>query len=621
MERNYGDSHGYSLGRIKDIRAIHKRPIASVAEAAQALRDEASVYVDILPGYKIKELTEDDKQTMKSKDVRALQNVEQSILQYYRKFLGNVVALAHKKSGDAQFVAVSCLCEILSVAQHFNFGSSVIDIVVDKCNSRIPRLANMCVAAVRELLSSPTPSDSVLSCLQCISDSVKDRGHSVNHRLIGSLLCVRIKLMDIHSRDLTFHKKVKQKQKKEDKELAKQLAKAEASLTRVDANKLQTKMLNKVLTTYLRALEICKTAPRYRQSLLLGPTMEGLAKFAHMIDFSLFELLLTAIGDIIESGTITTAAILNGIITVATLANQVQQESTCSADSLSIDIAPYYEKLYEVIPLAVEPSNLYDERTKIDRSNDELDDAQNVNDNATSAVSMVAPKSRRDDPPRNTLRERTERASLLLKACDMLLLQPKKVSMQRVSAFFRRLELQAAHAPPHVAAAVVAFNHKLVQRYPSLAGLHDGNGEESAGGSYDPFVDTPDHVNAMSSTSWELCLLRSSYHPFLREYAATVLNQHKGTATNVAKASSMNSTVMGFNFTDVKKYDNAEGGFNPLPQSSNKKMDRGVLKRHREAQQAAAALSQAELMAEKAVAEPAPPTKKRKVIKPAAESG
>ena len=286
MEKNHGDDHSYTRRRLKELRVIHKREVASSSDAAKNLRDEARVFQDVLPGYKIKELTDEEKGQMRSKDVRNLQDVEQTILFYYRKFLGNLVGLAHKRNEEAQYVALNCLCDMLPYAQDFNYGSSVIDTIVNHASSKSPRLSSMCVQAIRDLLSAPTPTDAVLSCLQCISDQVKERGPLVSHRLLSSLMCVRIKIMDVFARDLSKEKQQKKQQKNEDKELAKMMDKGSAKLSRVEIAKLQTTMLNKIITTYLRTLEVCRTAPRYRQSLLLQPTMEGLAKYAHMIDFS-----------------------------------------------------------------------------------------------------------------------------------------------------------------------------------------------------------------------------------------------------------------------------------------------------------------------------------------------
>ena len=313
MEKNHGEDHGYTMTRIKELRAIHKREVSGLSDAAQNLRDEASIFVDILPGYKIKELTDQEKSQMKSKDVRNLQAVEQKILMYYRKFLGQLVGLAHKKSEDAQYIALTCLCEILPAAQDFNFGSSVIDTIVNSANSRHPRLANMCVSSVRTILSAPHPTEAVLSALQYISDCVKDRGHGVNHRLLASLVCVRIRVMDVHARDIVKEKKIKKQQKKEDKELAKILEKGQASVGRVELLKLQTNMLNKVITTFLRTLEVCKTAPRYRQSMLFGPVMEGLAKFAPMIDFRYFHIFFSPFDNECDQGDLSTRGLVHHI--------------------------------------------------------------------------------------------------------------------------------------------------------------------------------------------------------------------------------------------------------------------------------------------------------------------
>ena len=593
MERDHGDAHSYTLGRLKQLRAIHKREVTSIGDAAKNLRDEAEIFGDILPGYRIKELTEAEKGQMQSKEVRSLQSVEQTILFYYRKFLGNLVSLSHKKSDDTQMVAVSCLCELLPVAQDFNFGSAVIDIIVDRANSRVPKLANMCIACVRDLLSAPTPTDATLSCLQCISDSVKDRGASVNHRLIQSLMYVRLRVIDIHARDISREKKLLQSEKKRDKELAKISSHGEAKLSRVQQAQLQTNMLNKVITTFLRAIEAAKkSTSRYRQSMILAPTMEGLAKFANLIDHSLFDLLLKAIQDVMESDATTTATKLNGIITVATLAQQIQIQcsATDGGGGMSIDIAPYYEFLYRVLPQAFDVSSQHDDASRVDKA--EEDEHSTPHDDQTTVVSMFAPgrtKNNKMDPPRNTLKERQERSTLALTACKLLLLVPKKVALKRIAAFCRKLEIISLQCPPYISASIISFVHTCMLKYPSIGVIHDG-GDDTLGVAYDAHAESPDHVNALSSLSWETTLLRKSYHPFVREYAATVLRNHKGILSNGQKSKfgAHAGTLMGFTFErGVKLYDVSQGDFKPLPAEQNKRMDRVMLKKRSEMQRLA----------------------------------
>ena len=130
---------------------------------------------------------------------------------------------------------------------------------------------------------------------------------------------------------------------------------------------------------------------------------------------------------------------------------------------------------------------------------------------------------------------------------------------------------------------ILAFCRRLLQKYTSLATLHDG-GEEAAGGAYDYECEVPDHVNAMSSVSWDLNLHRQSYHPTVREYASAMLKQHKGLSTNSQRLATLHSTLMGINFDEVVKgYDISTGGFKPAPLEVNRKMDRATLKRRQQA--------------------------------------
>ena len=126
----------------------------------------------------------------------------------------------------------------------------------------------------------------------------------------------------------------------------------------------------------------------------------------------------------LETDGVTTAAMMNGIITVAILANNSQKDST--SEGVAIDIAPYYEKLYTILPFAFGVSSQHDERSRIDEEQ-QFDEAGRPTDDVTTAVSMVAPRGRKSDPPRNTLKERLERSRLALRALDLMLLQPKKV--------------------------------------------------------------------------------------------------------------------------------------------------------------------------------------------------
>eukprot|EP01065_Artemidia_motanka_P051966 TRINITY_DN9265_c0_g1_i1.p1 TRINITY_DN9265_c0_g1~~TRINITY_DN9265_c0_g1_i1.p1 ORF type:complete len:674 (+),score=198.12 TRINITY_DN9265_c0_g1_i1:102-2024(+) len=567
MEKAQKDQHAYERAKIKEIRAIHKREIASAADAATSLKDETAVWKDLLPGYKIRELSEGDKQQMKSAEVRGLESVEQTMLQYYRKFLGNLVGLAHKRSEDIQHIVVSCLCDLLPQAQEFNFGSSVIDIVVDRASSRNLSIAGMCVTAVRHLLSQPTASEAVLTCLQCIADQVKERGELVSPRLVASLLYVRVKMVNVDSREVQREKQERERRRKQDKKLAGKMEAADAENSRVKEAQLQTNILQKVITTYLRILNTCRTASRFRQSMLLGPTMEGLAKFAHLIDYSLFDLLLQAIRQALDSPATTLAAVLHGIITVSTLAEQHQQNATSSA-GVSVDISSYYEDLYRALPEALDCSSHHDDRSRVDVDRNDVEEGARADSASTAASTRIGKPG---ELVRNTLRERTDRSALAIRACEMLLLRPRRLPLPRVAAFTRRLGLLSAHCPPHVCVSVLALVRAVGVKYPRVAEALRGDDAAASSGSFRWDTDMPDHANALESTGWEMCLLPKSFHPLERDYAAAVLKDLKKSS----QQHQPKQTLLGVDFNKaVREYDVSSGGFSPLPPSANSSMQR-----------------------------------------------
>eukprot|EP00756_Hemistasia_phaeocysticola_P033280 Hpha_TRINITY_DN16457_c6_g4::TRINITY_DN16457_c6_g4_i1::g.162733::m.162733/K14834/NOC3; nucleolar complex protein 3 len=561
MERPRGDEHAYEKGKLKEIRSIHKREIGSAEDVARSLRDETQVWKDLLPGYKIKEMDEEDKSQMMSKEVRALQSVEQAMLENYRKFVGNLVGLAHKKNEDVQHLAVSCLCEILPQAQDFNYGQSVIDVIVDKANSRRPSIAAPCIQAVRTLLSAVMPSEAVLACLQSISDQVKERGELVSPRLIQSLLYVRLKLVNVDA--LRREAKERKQKKKQDSKLLKGEEALDASGGKLTQGRLQTNMLQKVVTTYLRVLDVCRAASRYRQSLLLGPTMEGLAKFSHLIDYTLFDLLLKAIRQALDTPGTTVAARLHGIITVASLAEQQQQATAGGA--VPVDISSYYEDLYRVLPPALDCSSHHDEGSRV-HEDKTGDDAEAENDAISTAASTRIGKA--GQLVRNTLRERTERAALVIRACDLLLLHPKRVALPRVAAFSRRLGLYAVHTPPHIAVGILAFIRALGGKYPRLNEALGGAEEAGGGGEFKFDGTQPDHACALTCAGWEMPIIPRIYHPLCSDYSTAVLRDlRKSNPT----ASHHTAPLMGVNHSNaIRAFDISVGGFNPLPPQQNK---------------------------------------------------
>ena len=67
--------------------------------------------------------------------------------------------------------------------------------------------------------------------------------------------------------------------------------------------------------------------------------------------------------------------------------------------------------------------------------------------------------------------EARDQFSGLLTTLKTVLIDNRQLSLSRVDAFIKRCMLTAAHAPQHIALAVLAFSHALVLKYPKSSHL------------------------------------------------------------------------------------------------------------------------------------------------------
>lgn len=108
---------------------------------ALSISSLCTVFIDILPGYKIQEHGED--QTILSKEVKAIRIYESSLLKYYEKFID----LLCERNNQG---CISCVCRLLESLLHFNYRDKLLDIVV-KSICELPALT---IPAIRKVLLS-----------------------------------------------------------------------------------------------------------------------------------------------------------------------------------------------------------------------------------------------------------------------------------------------------------------------------------------------------------------------------------------------------------------------------------------------------------------------------------
>uniref|UniRef100_A0A7S1IMW2 Nucleolar complex protein 3 homolog n=1 Tax=Eutreptiella gymnastica TaxID=73025 RepID=A0A7S1IMW2_9EUGL len=557
---------------------------------------EADIFVDVIPGYKIRALDKNAEVEAKSKAVRAVQKIEDIVLQKYEKFLNYILKMRSSQDKVVQCQSYECICKLLSAAAHFNFSSSLISAVVSGCCEKNDDVARMCVAALEELLDLDGSGESSLKALNCATNLIKNKGHTINPALVACFIHMRISAIDVEKQTTEQRKRAHMKEKKkmtdEDKRIQKDLSKAEATPDEVQRRRNMTLILQRLMASYLRVLEVAQQANGIRQHRLLVPVLEGLTKFAPLLDVEMLNLLLTAIKDLLNLSHTHPLTALNAIVACATLTecaemasvltNTAGDEFTTSA--VAIDFGAAYDHLYRVIPSVLSTPTAADlvsfrrERAstikKAERK--EEDGARLKPGQDAETMSLATSMATTVDLSHeyiNACSERNRRVNLLFKACEILLLKPKFLPTGRAAAFAKQLSLYAAHQPPHIAMAIVGMVRQMSQRRSYLADLISESPEGNAGtGVYNPFTDAPDFAHAEGAIMWELCLLAKSYHPTLSRYCNVVqktaqeardplMKRHAGLTNHVVEG--VGSLLRSEPSDLLKLHDTSLGNFNP----------------------------------------------------------
>lgn len=188
---------------------------------------------------------------------------------------------------------------------------------------------------------------------------------------------------------------------------------------------------------------------------LLAPALEGLAKFAHLINFDTVVDLLKVLKGLLKNVHILPLdASLNCVLTAFQTLQGPGRE-------LQIDQKEYVNPLYNQLPRL----------------------ATTTDDNIHTT-------------------------QLALKCLYVAFIKRKEHSTTRVAAFIKQLSTVSLHAPPHTSAPLLAFTRQLLQRYPSTLQLLENEQDVVASGTYSPHVEDSEHSNPFATSLWELGNLR-----------------------------------------------------------------------------------------------------------------
>ncbi|XP_030900481.1 nucleolar complex protein 3 homolog [Melopsittacus undulatus] len=481
-----------NIKKLKELRAMlmEQDPNVAVIVRKLVMVSLMEIFKDIAPSYKIRPLTEAEKATKVKKETQKLREFEEGLVSQYKFYLenleqtikdwkqrklkkSNVISLKAYK-GLAE-IAVKCLCELLVALPHFNFHNNIIVLIVPLMNDASKMISELCCEAVKKLFKQDKLGYASLGVVKVISGLVKGRNYDVRPEVLKVFLHLRIKEVELQkdSEDIAPKKKfmtykekrknlsrMQRKWKKAEEKLERELLEAEASESKEKKLKLHTETLNIVFVTYFRILKKAQKSP------LLPAVLEGLAKFAHLINVEFFDDLLIVLHSLIASGDLSYRESLHCILSAFHILSG-------QGDVLNIDPMKFYTHLYKTL------FSLH---------------AGGTNDDI----------------------------GIVLQCLDVMFAKRRKqVSQQRALAFLKRLSTLALHVLPNSSVGILATNRILMQTFPRMDLLLDN--ESQGSGVYLPELDEPEHCNAQNTALWELHLLQRHYHPTVQKFAAHLI--------------------------------------------------------------------------------------------------
>ncbi|KAB1271427.1 Nucleolar complex protein 3-like protein [Camelus dromedarius] len=438
-----------NIKKLKELRSMLMEQDPDVAVTVRKLVTVSlmELFKDITPSYKIRPLTEAEKSTKIRKETQKLREFEEGLVSQYKFYLENLEQMVKdwkqrklKKSNVVSLkaykglaeVAVKSLCELLVALPHFNFHNNIIVLIVPLMND-------------------------------------------VSKSMLKTFLCLRIKEVEVKKdtedinkpkKFMTFKEKRKslsrmqRKWKKAEEKLERELREAEASESTEKKLKLHTETLNIVFVTYFRILKKAQRSP------LLPAVLEGLAKFAHLINVEFFDDLLVVLHSLIESGDLSYQESLHCVQTAFHILSG-------QGDVLNIDPMKFYTHLYKTL--------------------------FKLHAGATN-----------------------EGVEIVLQCLDVMLTKRRKqVSQQRALAFIKRLCTLALHVLPNSSIGILATNRILMHTFPKTDLLLDN--ESQGSGVFLPELEEPEYCNAQNTALWELHALRRHYHPIVQRFAAHLI--------------------------------------------------------------------------------------------------
>ncbi|XDG00698.1 hypothetical protein ABKA04_000313 [Annulohypoxylon sp. FPYF3050] len=529
-------------GAFKALAKIGQSRIPAIQKLT--LATQLAVYKDVIPGYRIRPVAEDAPEEKLSKDVRRVRTFENSLIAGYQAYVKDLTRHAkagrHQASGGkgqtVASVAIMCACTLLTSVPHFNFRGDLIKILVGKLSNRhVDDDFNKCLETFETLFKEDEDGAPAMEAVSLLSKMMKAKEYDVHESVVNLFLHLRLLSEFSHkgSKDSIdrsdsnvgpngkkpkskreFRTKRERKHIKEQKSLQKDMAQADALVSHEERERKEGETLKLVFGTYFRILKL-------RVPHLMGAVLEGLSKYAHLINQDFFGDLLEALKDLIrhseaaeedaegeeednddETGPVRNPSREALLCTTTAFALLAGQDAHNARSDLHLDLSFFTTHLYQTLfPLSLNP------------------------DLELGARSLHLPDPDKPTPahatPTSKNKVNLQTTTVLLIRCLTAILLPswniRSVPPLRLAAFSKQLLTTSLHVPEKSAQALLALLSDVANTHGKKISALWNTEERKGDGRYNPLSESVEASNPFAATVWEGEILRRHYCPKVRE--------------------------------------------------------------------------------------------------------
>ncbi|ORY65638.1 CBF/Mak21 family-domain-containing protein [Leucosporidium creatinivorum] len=507
-----------------------------------------AVFVDVVPGYRIRPLTETEKEVKVSQLVARQREWEDGLVGVYKRFLEMCETEVNEDSALGP-AALHCLCTLVKEKPDFNFAVNIMDVVVKRLGRKGWDDGHQaCLETVNHLFinDTTTTASNSLHLVRLISRLVRARSFAIRPEVLSALLNLRLKdelgggrvrastaaifrekegrkgiVRWNQEKDRKGRKGGKAKEamsktgskkarevRKERAAIDKEMREAEGEINQEERERNMTETLKLLFALYFRIVKLDYRSP------LLPAALEGLARFAHLVNIDFFRDLLEVLKGIIKRGEAVEAESIeadNDEALGLVRRNDTREKLLCivtafellqgQGEALNIDLGEFVSALYALIlPLALSPT--FEETPYLGR-------------NAISSSNKILAKLAQTE------------ADLLFRALAAIFLTPRTLpSPIRTLAFSKRLMTSSLQWPPASQLRTLVFLRSLLIREPKLEAMLE-TGDRRIDGKWRGNVDEPERAEPEGTCWWEAGLYRQHPDEKIRAEAKKLLNYQR----------------------------------------------------------------------------------------------